>query len=168
MTPYILTELVIDTPVPGTQEGDEIVPGESTLTIKRSGVVIATRNIIQRRPVTAGLVPSDRLLTSVFVVERNPMASGVMATLTGARIEEGTGKYFYSFSNGSEREYPDRQSVVDVAAALDTDADKAMDVLIAMSVRNDDNGGNVGVMVGRSCTIDMAATQPFSISQGEG
>ena len=166
MTPYILTELVIDNPVHGTQEGDEIVPSEAVLTIKRAGVVIATRNIIERRPVKSGLVPSARMLTSVFVIERNPMASGVMATLTGARIEEGTGKYFYTFSNGSEREYPNRQAVIDEAAALDTDAEKAMNVLVAMSVRNDDNGGNVGVMVGRSCTIDTAALQPVSISLG--
>lgn len=167
MSPYIINELVLATKIPDTHGDDEILASGDTLTIKRAGVVYATRTIVERRPVAPGIIPSNRDLYSVFLIERNPMASGVMATLVGARIEEGTGKYYYTFSNGQEREYIDRDAVLAVASNVDNDTDKAMDILVGMSVRRDENGGNVGVMVGRSCTIDCAASTPVSISATE-
>lgn len=149
------------------QPGDVYEFAGGVLRQYRAGELIAERTLEAGEPFVPGPDTGTGLLETVFFFEAAKMP-GTMATLVEVEIEEGTGKYFYRFSDGTEREYATRAAALVDVQDKDTDPNIPRDFLVLASLRQDANGANAEVMVGRSCTVDCAAIQPVSLSLGAG
>ena len=66
------------------------------------------------------------------------------------------------FADGCELEFPNKQSVQDYIATLDTDPEQARKWLLARWAHNNPTLANPGNIQGHSCTIDLAATPVIS------
>lgn len=144
--------------------GTEIVIEGTTLKLIHAGRVLATRSLaLPGTDVSAGVIPTARQLTSVFIVQEGPKMPGVIAVNTGVSIGV-DGAITFQFSDGESKEFADLTQLYNECKPIDTEVETAKKMICLKAYRNSPDGANLSTMVGASCAIDFNADIPVVLT----
>lgn len=154
-------EVSFSPPLPSLP-GDEIRLVGGVVQLVRSGVVVATRTANLTSAITPGVVNVARTVSSLFVV-KEVLMPGTNVALTGVTVganDSVTAK----FSDGTNSEYADWESLKADVEPLDSDGKLNRDLLLLLTVRRSPDGANKTNMVGGSVSINCEADTPVTVT----
>lgn len=165
MAATLITAKRLETDIAGVHASDRIEVIGNVVKVWRGTTLIGSGTLtLPAISVTPGIAPVPMTLRSLFFIERNPMASGAFATCTKVVSAETGDGYEIFFSDGSSRERSSRASALAALSDVDSDPERAKDLLELAMLRQDPSGSDPQKIVGRTIVVDCAAQNPTTLS----
>jgi len=147
----------------------QVLPGDLVQQVGNQILVIRGGNVIATRDLTGPSVSvpmsvTEKQTISKAIFFRSAPVPGTVATLTNVVKNTTSGSIRFIFSNGNDREFSSGAQVMTETDYIDTSSKMAEDVLIRKTLINSPDETNLTTCVGGKCSIDMNATQPFTLT----